>query len=272
MAEVRQQHTGRRVLLAEDNPINEEVARELLALVGVTVDTAPDGAAAVRLALNHDYDLVLMDVQMPLLDGLTATRAIRAAGRRVPIVALTANVLDDDRAACFAAGMNDHVGKPVNPEIFDAALARWLPREGEPAGSAAALPAPAAARSSARLPLTDRLGVVAGFDVNVALKNVGGHESALERVLNRFVDKYRDGEPALAGAAPIDPIGTWRRACHSLRGACATLGASILPAGLATFEQALVAGHDVALLTETAQRLNDELLSLTARLAQALQR
>ncbi len=113
---LRQHHAGQRVLLAEDNLVNQEVACELLRAVGLVVDTAEDGARAVELATQGGHDLVLMDVQMPKLDGLAATRAIRQRlGPDLPIVAMTANAFGDDRAACLEAGMNDHVAKPVDP-------------------------------------------------------------------------------------------------------------------------------------------------------------
>ncbi|MDB5893724.1 MAG: sensor hybrid histidine kinase, partial [Rhodoferax sp.] len=125
---VHARHAGQRVLLAEDNPVNRELAQDLLEMVGLEVETAWDGQRAVEMALSRRYDLILMDVQMPLLDGLEATREIRRkAGQAVPIVAMTANAFLDDRQACLDAGMNDHVAKPVNPERMYATLLRWLP-------------------------------------------------------------------------------------------------------------------------------------------------
>ena len=137
---LRSRHAGQRVLLAEDNAVNQEVALELLRAAGLVVETAEDGLRALELAVSRPYDLVLMDVQMPLMDGLAATRAIRARiGAALPIVAMTANAFGEDRAACLGAGMNDHVPKPVNPEALYATLLRWLPLAGKalaPAGVA----------------------------------------------------------------------------------------------------------------------------------------
>ncbi|WP_234409575.1 response regulator, partial [Ideonella sp. B508-1] len=116
---LRQHHAGRRILLAEDNPINQEVARELLQAVGLQVEVAADGRQALQAALARPPALVLMDMQMPEMDGLTATRELRARlGQALPILAMTANAFDDDRAACLAAGMNDHIGKPVSPALL----------------------------------------------------------------------------------------------------------------------------------------------------------
>ena len=127
---LRQHHGGARILLAEDEPINQEVASELLALAGLQVDIAENGEHAVSLARDNHYAAILMDMQMPLLNGIEATQAIRAASlnRTTPILAMTANAFAEDRQRCLAAGMNDHIGKPVIPEQLYATLLRWLER------------------------------------------------------------------------------------------------------------------------------------------------
>jgi len=119
-------HAGKRVLLAEDNPINAMLARTLLEREGCAVDHVADGEAAVEALTRGRYDLALMDVRMPLMGGKAATTAVRAAGVATPVVALTANAFEDDRRACLAAGMDDFLVKPLTPEALRVALARWI--------------------------------------------------------------------------------------------------------------------------------------------------
>jgi CheY-like chemotaxis protein len=124
-AELRTRHAGTRVLLAEDEPVSAEVAQVLLEGAGCVVDVARHGAAAVAAARERAYDVILMDMQMPVLSGPDAARAIRtdSVNRDTPIIATTANAYDEDVRACRAAGMDDHVSKPIHPSVlFDRIL------------------------------------------------------------------------------------------------------------------------------------------------------
>ncbi len=119
-------------------------------------------------------------------------------------------------------------------------------------------------------PLLMRLAAVDGFDLGVALRNVGGSELALERVLRTFIRRYQDGDPALRQTDAPDTLARWRASCHSLRGACSTIGAASLPRSFGTFEESLRSGADVAQLAHAAKTLNDELMRVVNALAAAL--
>lgn len=134
-----------RVLIVEDNPINQRVAVILANKLGFVADVAGDGSEALNMVRDQDYTLILMDCQMPVMDGFEATRAIRALNTpvsQVPIIAVTANVMEGQRDKCLAAGMNDYLPKPINKDVLRKAVDRWIPKtEGPPAEPPQALSA-----------------------------------------------------------------------------------------------------------------------------------
>ena len=281
-ARLRTHHRGQRVLLAEDNEVNLEVAHDLLTSVGLVVDVARDGARAVAMALSTGYDVVLMDMQMPVMDGLEATRAIRArADLHVPIIAMTANAFVEDRDACLAAGMDDHVTKPVDPKVLYAALMRWLPeRTPDPEGIAEFVPATAPAQASAEeSSLAARLATVDGLDVQVAQRLVAGHLPVLARVLGRFVETYRAGAPELLDGrgSHEEMLKRWQRCCHSIRGALATIGAESLLEELTIMERSLEDASTTSGLISTddlrdmGRHIHEDLQSLVHAMAAALE-
>ncbi len=211
-------HAGARVLLVEDSPINQEVALSLLEGVGLRVDVADNGALAVDKVGQADYDLVLMDMQMPVMDGLEATRTIRNLGhRRLPIVAMTANAFGEDRQLCLDAGMNDHVSKPVDPAMLYAKLLQWLPHEDRPAEVAVEPVAPADIRA--------QLETVPGLDVAYGLKNLRGRIPNYLRLLHKYADGHAGDPERIRAELDAGNQPEVRRLAHSLKGVSGMIGA-----------------------------------------------
>ena len=253
--EQRLRRLGQRVrlLLVEDNPINQHVALALLHSVGLTVDVAGNGVEAVQRAHSLAYDLILMDMQMPEMDGLEATRRIRALsqGGDMPILAMTANAYSDDRAACLAAGMDDFVAKPVDPAVMFLTLLRWLSVGRLAAGALAAQPSgspglPAAAQPAAKGAAVGGLPVVDGIDAALALRQLGGNAALYPGLLRQFALHYGARLPSLLGLPAQGDATALRHMAHAVRGLAGTLGAVALAQQARAIEAALAAGAAVS--------------------------
>jgi len=233
---------GAVILLVEDNELNQEVASELLRLAGFVVDVAENGAVAVAMVQERTYDLVFMDMQMPVMDGLDATRAIRLlpVGEDLPIVAMTANAMAGDRERCLLAGMNDHLAKPIDPEELWAKLLRWVrprhPVAPKPVAVAAA-PGPEAAA-----PWLQRLAEAGPIDVANGLHQAIGREALYRSLLARFVTGQRDFPARLAGAVAQGDWAAAERLAHTLKGVAAQVGAKALRHSAEQLEKALHGG------------------------------
>ena len=239
--------TGARLLLVEDNQLNQEVAYDLLTATGCTVDIAADGAAALRQVQATPYDLVPMDMQMPVMDGLEATRAIRALPgfSTLPILAMTANAMASDRDCCLAAGMNDHIPKPINPDLLWAKLSKWLPSSTVGAGQAAA---------EADTPFPTGLQHIAGLDCKQGLHLVMGHRGLYLSLLGMFVTGQADFGLRLTDELKAGDLQAAERRSHSLKGIAGQIGARQLQQAAGLLENAL-RQHPPA--TETSRLIDD---------------
>ncbi len=279
---LRSTHRGARVLLAEDDAINQDVAVELLTSVGLNVDVAADGLQAVAMAQANDYAAILMDVQMPGLDGLEATRRIRKLSNHVntPILAFTANAYGEDRAACLAAGMDDHVAKPVDPRLLYASLLHWLPGRTHTGwsldhaqrGSSRNPPTAAASLSAiaALAALPEALRRIDGLDLNLGLMRVGHRQASYLRLLRQFVLSHDNDLATLDASLAKRDWPQLHRLAHGIKGSAGTIGALAI-SGLASELEAATNKVDAG--SKTAPSSSTTLAAaLRLNLAQLLQR
>jgi signal transduction histidine kinase/HPt (histidine-containing phosphotransfer) domain-containing protein/ActR/RegA family two-component response regulator len=267
---------GARILLVEDHRLNQEVAIGLLEELGLRATVVADGQLALDALRSRPFDLVLMDVQMPVMDGLTATRRLRAdpALRALPVIAMTAGALAADREDCLAAGMNDVVTKPIDPDDLRRALARWLvrrdgagPAAGEPPHpSAPADPdAPAPATATAPAP-TELPRGVPGLDVDRGLRYARGRPDLYLGLLRGFLDDQRELAPRLNEALARDDLATVERLAHTHRGLASGLGAAASARAAEALETAVREGAARAMIDEAARVLATAHAALDAAL------
>jgi CheY-like chemotaxis protein/nitrogen-specific signal transduction histidine kinase len=213
----------RRILLVEDNKTNLQVARELLEQAGLEVATAANGLEAVALAAKERFDGILMDIQMPVMDGLTATREIRKgpSGGDLPILAMTANVRVTDREDCLAAGMNDHIAKPIKPEILYKTLVCWLRPDVDLNGCLDSETPPGTVS-----PVTLRnLPRLEGIDLRDGLGALNNDWELYKKVLNHFYSRHQDIEEVIRSELASNDADTVRRLVHTVKGVAGTVGA-----------------------------------------------
>jgi two-component system, sensor histidine kinase and response regulator len=255
---------GARVLLVEDMPINRQVAREILEYAGMEVDEAENGQEALD-ALQRPgnvYDVVLMDVQMPVMDGLEATRGIRAMPelRDLPVIAMTAHAMERDRERCLEAGMNEHVAKPIDAEQLCRVLVRYVGKQ-DTGDAPPARPAPKRPGRASRkhVDLPDSLP---GLDIAAGVRRVQGNTALYARLLKDFYRDFAGAAEELAEAVARHDLDGARGTAHAVKGVAATIGAESLHRATKELEAALKAGRHSGLepLVQVCARDLEELL------------
>nr|WP_320012241.1 ATP-binding protein [uncultured Desulfobulbus sp.] len=226
---------GARVLLVEDNEINQEVATEILERFGLSVEIADNGERACHKVTNNEYDLILMDMQMPVLDGVAATRRIRTMPGKgdIPIVAMTANAFEDDRKHCEDAGMNGFVAKPVEPDQLRLTLARWL------ADTSCPYPKPASEETAVTpVEVEKSASSTEHIDQETGIKFTGS-QSTFQHMLGKFIEQQADLPERIGRAIQSEDFETAQRNAHSLKGVAAMLGMKELRELALSLEQLL---------------------------------
>jgi two-component system, sensor histidine kinase and response regulator len=230
--------TDVRALVVEDHEINREVVVELLRLAGVKADIAINGRKAVEMVRASDYDILFMDIQMPEMDGFTATRKIRNLGMehvdRLPIIALSSHAIVGDREKSLAAGMNDHLTKPINPKVLEATLLQWLPQEKRTV-VVADEPSLFTKQKLVSIPLP------AGLDVEEGLNRVGGDQKFYLKLLRNFVAEYGETPTLLLQELQANRRDDAIYRVHAIRGVAGNLGGKDMETAAAELENAFQA-------------------------------
>ncbi len=283
--------TGIRVLLVEDNEMNQQVATELLESAGAIVTVAHHGGEAVGILTANEepppFDVVFMDMQMPVLDGLSATKILRSKPylEKLPIIAMTAHALVEERQRCLDAGMNDHVSKPIDPDVLFATLARWArPWRGE--GAAAKVESAGAGKDvsgadeapRAAQPVPAKSDLVAGewivpeiegVDVAGGLKRVAGNRKLYRSLLSQFAEKHGEAATEVSEALRSGDAGLAERIAHTVKGIAGNLGITAAQHSAARVEKA-IRDQDAAtnsLLAELHNVLQAQASKVSAALA-----
>ncbi|KAB0330519.1 response regulator [Janthinobacterium sp. PLB04] len=226
---------GAWLLLVEDNEVNQEVAQHILNDAGIRVDIAGNGAIALAKIEENAYDGVLMDCQMPVMDGYQATRKLRQDPRysNLPVIAMTANAMVGDKEKCLDAGMNDFIAKPIDVAQLFGTLARWI-APATPQEMTAVV-----AQPEAELP------VIAGLKMVEAMRRVGGNTALMRKLLDRFVETQFDAMQRIVAAIENNQLETAIREAHTLKGLAGNIGAGGLADSAARVEHLLSLGsHD----------------------------
>ncbi|MBF0370564.1 MAG: response regulator [Magnetococcales bacterium] len=248
--------SGAKILLVEDNEINQQVARELLEQANITVVLAENGQQALDLVTREEFDGVLMDVQMPVMDGLTATQKIRKEAHLwdLPILAMTANAMSGDRERCLEAGMQDHIAKPVNPSDLFSTLAHWVkPSAPQPLPSATDS-AEGTGKAASTQEAANEPPHIPGVDVQTGLMRMGGNLKGYLSLLGRFLENQGGAATAIRNALEIQDMETAQRLAHTLKGVSGAIGAEKL--------------QDLAEVLEFAIKDRNQTVSIDGALAQ----
>ena len=266
---------GALALLVEDNELNQEVATEFLQALGLEVDLAVNGEIALAKVGQQRYDIVLMDMQMPIMDGITATQAMRQRPelRDLPIVAMTANAMAGDRERCLAAGMNDHIAKPIAPDDLVRKLEKWIRpdlRRARAPGAATAHPLNPAEPTAAPHASGLKWQAIEGLDSALGLSQALGREALYLNLLKQFVAAEQDAPARIAQALAAARTEDAERVAHTLKGVAAQIGAGPMSKLAAALERALHEGAGADLLNPLQGALAEQLPRLILAIAAQL--